>query len=82
MLAKRLIHTLSVSMDAEEGMISRLKVSTLTWPKDRVDLHGCPSQKKKLTRYLKRNHHELYISGNGKFMKFAIRRKLFRFSLI
>ena len=27
MLAKRLIHTLSVSMDAEEGMISRLKVS-------------------------------------------------------
>ena len=28
MLAKRLIHTLSVSMDAEEGMISRLKVNT------------------------------------------------------
>jgi len=27
MLAKRLIHTLSVSMDAEEGMISRLKVN-------------------------------------------------------
>ena len=27
MLAKKLIHTLSVSMDAEEGMISRLKVS-------------------------------------------------------
>ena len=26
MLAKRLIHTLSVSMDAEEGMIARLKV--------------------------------------------------------
>lgn len=28
MLAKRLIHSLSVSMDAEEGMISRLKVQT------------------------------------------------------
>lgn len=27
MLAKRLIHNLSVSMDAEEAMISRLKVS-------------------------------------------------------
>ena len=52
MLAKRLIHTLSVSMDAEEGMISRLKVSTLTWPKDRVDLHGCPSQKKKINAVL------------------------------
>jgi len=26
-LAKRLIHQLSVSMDAEEGMINRLKVS-------------------------------------------------------
>ena len=40
MLAKRLIHNLSVSMDAEENMINRLKVTSSS--RLNSALQGCP----------------------------------------